>query len=129
MSAKTNASFLVRADDSLHKLQSKDLASFSALSKQIERFTKTRSVHSLRQFADALKQNNRGFDDLTIVYFEDKESPVSELALRMLRHESQHQVVQIRNPELAQILKIKPGKFYCYYKPTFIIDGFEDGPY
>ena len=46
-------------------------------------------------------------------------------ALRILKHESQHQVLEVRDSATAKELKMEPGKFYCYYKPSFL-NGFEE---
>lgn len=42
----------------------------------------------------------------------------------MMRHESQYQVLEVKDPELAKTLRMEPGRFYCYHKPSYI-NGFE----
>ena len=52
---------------------------------------------------------------------------LEQQALRLLTHETQYQVLEVRDPELAKFVKMEPGKFYCYYKPTFV-NGFASDP-
>ncbi len=33
----------------------------------------------------------------------------------------------MRDQDLAKFIKMEPGKFYCYYKPTFV-NGFPSDP-
>jgi len=44
--------------------------------------------------------------------------------MRMMRHESENPLLEVRDQELAEKIGMKPGKFYCYYKPSFV-NGFE----
>ena len=45
----------------------------------------------------------------------------------MLTHESQHQVLEVRDLGMARFIKMEPGKFYCYYKPSYA-NGFPTDP-
>lgn len=60
-----------------------------------------------------------------MVYCHDselKEYPAT--AMRLMRHESQHQLLEIRDKDLAEKLKMKPGHLYGYYNPSYI-NGYE----
>ena len=37
--------------------------------------------------------------------------------------------MKVTDAKLAETLNLSPGKFYCYYKPSFIINGFEEGSF
>jgi len=59
------------------------------------------------------------FEDKTFVYCEDSSQNVEE-ALRLIRGETNNQILLVSDSELAKSLKMKPGYFYCYYKPSFL---------
>ena len=64
---------------------------------------------------------------MTVVYYEDeelKDSESTKVALRLLRAESKNPILILRDSDLAERLHMRKGKFYCYYKPSFI-NGFE----
>jgi hypothetical protein len=64
---------------------------------------------------------------MTIVYCHDKIAKTyPEQAFRLLRHESTHQILELRDENLAKQMKMEPGKFYCYYKPS-LINGYDKG--
>ena len=44
--------------------------------------------------------------------------------MRLIQSETRNKILQINNPELAKQLKMKPGVFYCYFKPSYL-NGFE----
>ena len=37
--------------------------------------------------------------------------------------------MKVTDTKLAETLGLSSGKFYCYYKPSFIINGFEEGSF
>jgi hypothetical protein len=41
-------------------------------------------------------------------------------AMRLLKSETRNPILEVTNPELAEKLKMTPGNFYCYYKPSYI---------
>ena len=45
----------------------------------------------------------------------------------MLSHETSHQILEVRDLEMAKFIKMEPGKFYCFYKPSFV-NGFASDP-
>jgi len=49
------------------------------------------------------------------------------MALRILSHETQHQILEVRDLDMANFIKMEPGKFYCYYRPSFV-NGFPSDP-
>ncbi len=89
-----------------------------------------RLAGSVRDLVVALKENNTQLDSLTIVYCNDGDTDrqkVDQMALRLLAHESQHQILEVRDMEMAKFIKMEPGKFYCYYRPSFV-NGFPHDP-
>lgn len=66
-------------------------------------------------------------NDITIAYCHDPATRNSESTIRgmrMMRHESENPLLEVRDQALAEKIGMQPGKFYCYYKPSFI-NGFE----
>ena len=57
-------------------------------------------------------------DDVTFVYYEGLEKP-SPLSIALIQNETKSNLVKVTDAELADKLDLKPGKFYCYYKPSF----------
>lgn len=41
-----------------------------------------------------------------------------------MRQETENPLLQVNDPDLAKRLNMKPGHFYCYYKPSYI-NGYE----
>jgi len=75
----------------------------------------------VKDLAEVLKTNNTELDSLTMVYCHDPAlDEYPSAAMRIMRHESQHQLIEVRDEELAKKLKMKPGHFYGYYKPSHI---------
>lgn len=42
----------------------------------------------------------------------------------MMRQESKNPILVIKDEALSEKLNMKKGKFYCYFKPSFV-NGFE----
>ena len=49
------------------------------------------------------------------------------MALSIISHETQYQILEVRDLEMAKFIKMEPGKFYCFYKPSFV-NGFASDP-
>ena len=41
-------------------------------------------------------------------------------AMRLIKSESRNPVLIVKDQELAEKFNLKPGTFYCYYKPSYI---------
>ena len=85
---------------------------------------------SIKDLIDALKNNNTELDSLTIAYYNDgseEKREIRQRALCILSHETQHQILEVRDPEMAKFVKMEPGKFYCYYRPSYA-NGFATDP-
>ena len=70
-------------------------------------------------------------DDMTFVYFEDPDAPKRpflDLQLAFIQNDSKSNLVKVKSRELAKQLKMEPGKFYCYYKPSFANYNYEKAP-
>lgn len=129
VSKKDRPTFFVRSQDSLHKLPADHLnEDFEQFDKDVSRLGTTKLIWCTKDLSESLREGNVNLDDMTVLYCKDTENEVcdkiSSLALNFLRHESSNQVLEVRDKELAEKLKMTPGKFYCYYKPSYI-NGFE----
>ena len=123
VSSKNRPTFLLRADDGLHKVKPENLRHEfpQGLKNELNRVGGNRFIWSVKDLAGVLKANNTELDSLTVVYCHDPElKEYPSHAIRVLRHESQHQLVEVRDVALAEKLKMKPGRFYWYYKPSHI---------
>jgi hypothetical protein len=84
-------------------------------------------VNSIKDLADYIGKFNTNLNDITVVYCYDpdtRNNEATKVGFRMMRHESDNPILEIRDEELAQRIGMQKGKFYCYYKPSFI-NGFE----
>ena len=61
-----------------------------------------------------------------MAFFDDKEQML-EASVRIAKFQSKGKVIEVKDPELAKTLGMSAGKMYCYYKPSFVVDGFENG--
>jgi len=72
--------------------------------------------------AENLRAFNKALDDSTFIYAagpeDDKE--VFENAMNLIKFETKNPILVVKNSELQKQLKMEPGKFYCYYKPSYI---------
>jgi len=85
-------------------------------------------VTSLKDMAELLKTQNKTLNDITIAFYHegDQESLSEEqkIALRFMRQETSNSIGMIQDKAVAEKMKIEPGKFYVYYKPSYV-NGFE----
>lgn len=84
-------------------------------------------ISSIKDLADYIQKFNRGLNDTTIVYCQGEdglESPTTKVAVRLMRQESSNPILTVSDKELSAKMRMEPGKFYIYYKPSFI-NGFE----
>ena len=127
VSIKNSPSVFIRANDSLHRLRPNVLENLGEFNKSLNKLTQVKEVKNVRDLSEALKENNKKLDDLTILYCEDADTQDKEetaRALRILKHESQFQILKVTDSVLSKAMRLKPGKYYCYYKPSFI-NGYE----
>jgi hypothetical protein len=73
VSRKDKPTFLLRADDGLHKIPSQAVnENFpDDLKSEIDRLSTTKLIWSMKDLSDALKKNNTKLDSLTVVYVHD----------------------------------------------------------
>lgn len=93
VSRKDKPTFLLRADDSLHRIPSETLnQNFpEGMFDEIKRVKTNKLIWSIKDLSDALKRNNTKLDSLTVVYVYNPETYQDDkVALRMMRHESSH---------------------------------------
>ena len=60
---------------------------------------------------------------MTFVYYEEQGKPTPEfwnLQLAFIENETKNRLVRVKSKELAEMIKLEPGKFHCYYKPSFV---------
>lgn len=87
-------------------------------------------VKSMRELADSIAKYNNTLNDTTIVYCQGEEGEAdlkkesTKAAVRLMRQESLNPILIVKDKELAKSARMEPGKFYVYYKPSFI-NGFE----
>lgn len=106
---KDNPTFLLRAEDSLHKIPTSSVNSDfpEQMQNELSRVAVNRLIWSMRDLSQALKHNNTELDSLTMVYCYDPENyEDAQVAMRMLRHESQHQLLEIRDMEVAKAMRM-----------------------
>ena len=83
-------------------------------------------VASCRQLTDILKENNKKLDDCTIVLSNpnmDMEWTSRLKTIKLLNFESEHQILEVTDPDLANDCQMEPGMIYVYYKPS-IVNGY-----
>ena len=76
-----------------------------------------KDVNTLKELATIVKKQNQQMDDVTFVFYAERDPP--PLSIALIQNETKSNLVRVRNSDLAQKLDLKPGKFYCYYKPSF----------
>ena len=127
---KTNPSVFVQVNDSLHKVKPGSLIEVTEFRRQVDKVSRVKLAASVSDLITALKTNNTELDSLTVMYCPDgdpKKSALEQKALQLLTHETQHQILEVRDPEVAKFVKMEPGKFYCYYRPSYV-NGFPSDP-
>jgi len=79
----------------------------------------------VRDLADSLQKHNKSLEDTLIVYCRESgnKNETSNTAVRLMRQETNNPLYVVDN-EVGKELRMEPGKFYVYYKPSFI-NGFE----
>ena len=105
VSRKDKPSFFLRAEDSLHKIPANTVNEDfpEGIQQELNRIANNRLIWSVKDLYDALKQNNTQLDSLTMVYYYNPDNyDEAQIALRLLRHESQHQVLELRDKEVAE---------------------------
>lgn len=118
---KNNPSFLIQADKSIHTIKSKDAANFVTLKARVQKSSGTRIIKDFKELVQTLKKNHQKHDDCTVVFCNPELSVDTDLrskALRLVNFESEHQVLEVTDPELAKLFQMTPGNFYIYYKPS-----------
>ena len=94
VSEKNKPTFLLRADNSLHKVRPEHLRSEfpQGLKHDLLRVSGSKPIWRVKDLAEALRVNNTELDSLTVVYCHDLKSKEEfpSVAMRVMRHESQH---------------------------------------
>ena len=92
-------------------------------------------ITSINQFANRLK-SNKNLGDWIVAYYlpVDEGADIKDeirkyeddniIPLNFIRGETEH-VVVITNSEIAKTCRLEPGKFYWYFKPSYL-NGFEN---
>ena len=76
-------------------------------------------VTTLKELATLMVKQNKRMDDVTFVYYADKSNVPSPLSLALIQNETKSNLIRVVDADLAKKLDLQPGKFYCYYKPSF----------
>lgn len=113
---------MVRADDQLKKLKPNYLnEDFNdKFASQFERLSEFIELKSTKDLAESLRTYNKNLHDKMFVFCEDSSLPEMDKATRLLRSQSRNPVMVVRDKKLAGELRMEPGIFYCYYKPSYI---------
>lgn len=126
---KNRPTFIVRHDDRLFKMDA-DLFNDKFSTNFFDEFdneTQMIEIKSTKDLAENLRSFNKNLDDSVNVYCADPTSTNSESvrsAIRMIRDDSSNPLLVVRDPELAAKFDMKPGSFYCYFKPSYL-NGFK----
>ena len=56
---------------------------------------------------------------MTFIYYK-KPHEFADLALAYIRNETENPIIEVTSEHVADALRLEPGKFYCYYKPSFV---------
>lgn len=90
----------------------------------MEDILECKQINSIKDLAEQLRVNHTELNDCTFVYChsgkEELESASVKQAMRLVRYETNNQILTVRDQALAQKLKMRPGVFYCYYKPSYV---------
>ena len=84
-------------------------------------------VGSIKELAEKIRTQNKSLNDTTIVYCSGEGEERNETlknAIRLMRQESKNPILVINDKALSEQVRMESGKFYVYYKPSFI-NGFE----
>ncbi len=82
-------------------------------------------VHSVKDLAESLRTFNLEIDDCTFVHcstrsLSSKETTDAQNVYRLIKSQSKNPVLQVTDASLAKKLGMEDGKYYCYYKPSYI---------
>lgn len=131
VSRKNRPTFLARANDRLIQMKPEYFTT-KFESKFAQKITKESSMPelgSVKDLAEALRSGNRGINDSTFVYCAEGEQDFkkyhNQQALQLINSETRNPVLRVSSKALADELQMKPGHFYCYYKPSYA-NGFQD---
>jgi hypothetical protein len=86
---------------------------------EFSRLTQSETITSIADFQKYLKKER--LDNITVIYF-DRDQTDLDVATRLLQHQTQHPILRVESDELATKLRLSPGKFYLYYKPSVLLD-------
>jgi hypothetical protein len=130
ISAKKRPTVFLRADKRISQIDAGLInANQAGFSLAMQKEHDLTAVKSMRELADSIAKYNSTLNDTTIVYCQgegedDLSKESTKAAVRLMRQESLNPILVIKDKELAQTARMEPGKFYVYYKPSFI-NGFE----
>ena len=130
ISNKKRPTLFLRGDNRIAQLKASHINEKSAkFETSFLRETGLRPINSVRDLADNLKRYNKSLNDTTIVYCkgadqDDMSKESTKAAIRLMRQESKNPLLIASGEEITKQLRMEPGKFYAYYKPSFI-NGFE----
>jgi len=48
--------------------------------------------------------------------------------MAFIQNDSRHNLIRVTSSDLARLLKMEHGKFYCFYKPSFANYNYEQRP-
>jgi hypothetical protein len=94
---------------------------FEHLERNLQKEFALKQVDSIKDLAEILREGNVELKDQTFVYCSDgTEGEEFRHALRLIKSETNNPVCYIKHGELAKEMRMKPGVFYCYYKPSYV---------
>ena len=80
-------------------------------------------LESVKDLAEALRSGNRSINDSTFVYCmesaDDFKKYHNQQALQLIHSETRNPVYKVSSKVLQAELGLKPGRFYCYYAPSY----------
>ncbi|CDW85809.1 UNKNOWN [Stylonychia lemnae] len=136
ISNKKKPTIFLRADDRIVKFKANYLnKNYDQFNTAFQKESSFYIIKSVKDLAERLNQFNKSLNDTTIVYVHDPSKATTptdgtsnvdtkQISFRLMRQETENPILQINDLELAQKLNMQPGKFYCYFKPSFI-NGYE----
>jgi len=76
----------------------------------------------MKELAESLRSFNTEVGDSTFVYCasESDDREILREAEKLLKSETRNPILVVKNTELAEELRMEPGKYYCYYKPSYL---------
>ena len=117
VSRKNRPTFIAIQNDVLEKIKpehlNQKLSNFSKKSLEIS------VVQNIKDLAESLRTGNRGLSDCTFVYAEGTEE-MNDYAHRLILSETRNSVLKVTSTKVMDELRMEAGKFYCYYKPSYV---------